>query len=183
MVTLDNFWRDSSDTPFTNYAPDRRHYQTPDKHSAKTLFFSLSFSGKHSIEISNRLRKLYRKYHPDISLRVIFKTTRRIHVSLSFPNKDYIPYFHRSSLVYKYTCGSCNAAYIGNTSRHLQTRVDEHHGISSHTGQPIYTSLHSSREHCHQTGHDFKSDYFTVLTSARTNTDLLTKESLQIHYH
>ena len=127
------------------------------------------------------LHNLYRRYHPSISLRVIFKIPQRI--SSFFPNKDFLHPLHRSSLVYQYKCSSCNATYIGKTSRHLQTRVDEHHGTSSHTGNPIYTSLHFSiREHCHQTGHTFQTDNFTILTTARTNYELLTKESIFIHH-
>ena len=148
----------------------------------KACYISLLFTGKHSIQTRNRLRKLYRRYHPNISLRIIFKTSRRI--ASFFPNKDFIPHLHRSSLVYKYTCGSCNAAYIGKTSRHLQTRVDEHHGISSHTGLPSYSPTFSSiRDHCHQTGHDFKTEHFKIISTATTNMDLLTKESILIHHH
>jgi len=32
----------------------------------------------------------------------------------------------RSRVVYKFTCAGCNACYIGETSRHLSTRVREH---------------------------------------------------------
>ena len=130
----------------------------------------------------NRPRNLNRKFHPNISLRVIFKTPQRI--SSFLPNKDFLSPMHRSSLVYKYKCGSCNATYIGKTSRHLQAGVDEHHGISSHTGHPIYSSLHSSiREHCHQTNHTFHPDNFTILTTAHTNYELMIKESVLIHHN
>ena len=150
--------------------------------SQRPCYISLPFTGKQSIHIRNRLRNLYRKFHPNISLRVIFKTPQRI--SSFFPNKDFLSPMHRSSLVYKYKCGSCNATYIGKTSRHLQTRVDEHHGISSHTGHPIYSSLHSSiREHCHQTNHTFHPDNFTILTTAHTNYELMIKESVLIHHN
>ena len=75
--------------------------------SQRPCYISLLFTGKHSIHIRNRLRNLYRKYHQNISLRIIFKTPRRI--SSFFPNKDFLSPMHRSSLVYKYKCGSCNA--------------------------------------------------------------------------
>ena len=36
----------------------------------------------------------------------------------------------RSGVVYKITCPRCNACYVGQTSRHLQTRIKEHRTIS-----------------------------------------------------
>ena len=78
-------------------------------------------------------------------------------------------------------CGSCNASYIGMTKRHLQTRTDEHRGISRKTGAPIYTSLHSSiRTHLHSTGHEFSFTDFKIICSARTDKELYIKESLMI---
>ena len=32
----------------------------------------------------------------------------------------------KSGVVYKLTCPSCSACYVGETTRHLQTRVKEH---------------------------------------------------------
>ena len=152
------------------------------QNTQNTCYISLPFTWKHCIRIRNGLRTLYRKYHPNISLRIIFTIPRCI--SSFFTNRDFLSTLHRSSLVYKYKCGSCNASYIGETSRHLQTRVDEHHGISSHVGNPIYSYLHSSiRYYCHQTGHAFSSDSFTIITIARTNYELTTKESILIRHH
>ena len=37
----------------------------------------------------------------------------------------------RSSVVYKIVCASCQAAYVGQTSRHLLTRLKEHQNPSS----------------------------------------------------
>ena len=131
---------------------------------------------------SKPLKTFCRKYHPNISLCIIFKTPRPI--SSFFPNKDFLPALHLSSLVYNYKCGSCNASYIGKTTRHLQTRADEHNGISWHTGHPIYSSIHSSiSDHCHQTGHAFDSEFFTIFTTARISYELMTKESILIHHH
>ena len=105
------------------------------QNTQNTCYISLPFTGKRCIQIRNRLRTFHRKYYPNISLRIIFKTP--LCISSFFPNKDLLPPLHRSSLVYKYKCGSCNASYIGKTTR--QTQVDVHHGISSHT---VISSIH-----------------------------------------
>ena len=40
--------------------------------------------------------------------------------------KDSVPRSFRSNVVYKFICAECNSAYVGETSRHLSTRVREH---------------------------------------------------------
>ena len=39
--------------------------------------------------------------------------------------------------IYNFTCGSCNASYIGKTFRHMKVRVSEHQGISPRTGKHL----------------------------------------------
>ena len=71
-----------------------------------------------------------------------------------FPNKDKMSHFLSSNVVYKFNCEHCRACYIGETKRHLSTRVHEHI-----TGKPSPTeiSLHV---------HVAKQEHFTIL--ART---------------
>ncbi|XP_069983548.1 uncharacterized protein [Penaeus vannamei] len=50
--------------------------------------------------------------------------------TLTVPKDDKVPKPLRSSIVYKFTCGSCDATYIGKTSRILFMRIEEHKGFS-----------------------------------------------------
>ena len=51
-----------------------------------------------------------------------------------FSVKEPVPFDLRSRVVYKFLCAGCKACYIGETSRHLSTRVREHlSGIGIHT--------------------------------------------------
>ena len=43
-----------------------------------------------------------------------------------FNVKDPIPKSLKSFVVYKFVCPGCNACYIGETTRHLSTRIKEH---------------------------------------------------------
>ena len=43
----------------------------------------------------------------------------------------------RSKVVYKLTCSGCNSTYVGQTVRHLATRVDEHRKEDSPVGQHL----------------------------------------------
>ena len=40
--------------------------------------------------------------------------------------EDSVPRSLRLNVVYKFTCVKCNSAYVGETRRHLSTRVREH---------------------------------------------------------
>ena len=40
--------------------------------------------------------------------------------------KDSVSKTLPSNVVYKFTCTGCNSVYVGETSRHLSTRVREH---------------------------------------------------------
>ena len=95
----------------------------------KSIFVSLPYTGKHGIQLRNKLQKLFRRYYPRVVLRVIFKPTFRLSDLSRF--KDRIPLKVRSH--YQYSCGSCNATYIGMTARHFRQRVCEHLGVSSRT--------------------------------------------------
>ena len=46
-----------------------------------------------------------------------------------FSNKCRTPMGLASDLVYQFTCNGCNATYIGETTRHLCTRAQEHSRI------------------------------------------------------
>ena len=48
----------------------------------------------------------------------------------------------RTRIVYKFSCASCNACYIGEASRHFSTRVHEH--MSSDRSSHVYKHLQSS---------------------------------------
>ena len=43
-----------------------------------------------------------------------------------FNVKDAVPEGLRTRVAYKFSCASCNACYVGETSRHFSTRVREH---------------------------------------------------------
>ena len=43
-----------------------------------------------------------------------------------FNVKDPVPKSLKSFVVYKFVCPGCNACYIGETTRHLSTRIKEH---------------------------------------------------------
>ena len=97
----------------------------------KELKICLPYLGKQSLELKSRVQKFVSKYFPQCKIQVIFKCNNRFQSFLGF--KDKIPINLRSLLLYKYTCNSCKAIYIGKTRRHFLVRIFEHLGISLKT--------------------------------------------------
>ena len=101
----------------------------------KTVYFCLLFTGSHSLEIRTQITRLCSATaYPHLNICFVFRSSTRI--SSFFPFKDRIPKFLRSSVVYLFKCRCCSASYVGQTTRHLHTRVSEHLGISPITGKP-----------------------------------------------
>ena len=108
--------------------------------SNSTHFFKLPYVGPFSIVAQNRLRKLlYKRYCNNLDVKLAFSSFK---IRNTFSVKGPVPVELRSNVVYKLTCASCNSCYIGETSRHLTTRIREHlnRDRTSHIFQHIQQS-------------------------------------------
>ena len=114
-----------------------------------------------------------------LNIRFVFRSSTRI--SSLFPFKDKAPKFLRSGVVYLFKCRCCSASYVGQTTRHLHTRVSEHLGISPITGRqsssPVMSSISS---HINSTGHSANFDDFKIISSCSDTYELMIHESLLI---
>ena len=112
----------------------------------KELRITLPFLGKMSQIVKTRLTKTMTKYMKFCKLRVIFQTDNRLRNYFRF--KDSVHETLRSNLIYKSSCRSCRASYIGKTYRHFKVRVSEHQGVSPRTGKSVKGTLSTSvRDH------------------------------------
>ena len=146
----------------------------------KEIFLVLPFTGRHGLQVRHRLKKLLKACFPQVSFKLVFKPSCRL--SHFFHFKDTVPTDVRSLVVYEFKCGSCNASYIGKTTRHLRQRVCEHQGISSRTGRELGMKLFSSiRQHSQDTNRPFSFQDFRILSTASNSHDLHFQESLLIN--
>ena len=99
----------------------------------KQLHLVLPFMGKMSALVKPALARSLHKRLPFCKVKIVFKTSNRWKNSFSF--KDVVPEPLRSCQIYNFTCGSCNASYIGKTFRHMKVRVSEHQEVSPRTGK------------------------------------------------
>ena len=61
-----------------------------------------------------------------------------------FGVKDPIPRGLRTCVVYKFLCAGSNACYVGETPRHLSTRVREHLQLINDRTSHLFRHLHNS---------------------------------------
>ena len=91
-----------------------------------------------------------------------------------FSAKDAISKSSRSRVVYKFSCAGCSACYVGETNRHLATRVCEH--LTSDKNSHIFQHIHGS-ETCRAL---CSENCFSILDTASTSFQLKIKEALHI---
>ena len=145
----------------------------------KIVYFCLPFTGSHSLQIRNQITRLCNAAYPHLNIRFVFRSSTRI--SSFFPFKDKVPKLMRSGVVYLFKCRCCSASYVGQTTRHLHTRISEHLGISPITGKPSSSPVMSSIfSHLNSTGHSANFDDFEILSSCSDTCELMIHESLLI---
>ena len=108
----------------------------------KELKIILPYLGKMSQIVKTRLTKTMNKHMKFCKLRVIFQINNRLRNFFRF--KHFVPETLRSSLIYKFSCRSCTAPYIGKTYRHFKVRVSEDQGVFPRTGKPVKGTLSTS---------------------------------------
>ena len=119
-----------------------------------------------------KLRSLTRNLCKDINLKIVFTSFK---ITQMFSSKDSIPEMISSNVVYKFSCASCNASYIGETTRHFNTRIKEHFkDKNSH----IYKHVNSN-ENCKRVCNE---SCFLVIDRTPTEFQLKIKEGLHIEW-
>ena len=145
----------------------------------KQLYLVLPFMGKMSALVKSGLVRSFHKRLPFCKVKIVFKTSNRLKNYFSF--KDVVPEPLRSCQIYYFTCGSCNASYVGKTFRYMKVRVSEHEGVSPRTSKHLKGNLPTSvRDHMLDCNHVVAWDDFKVLGRECNHWLLEIKESLFI---
>ena len=129
--------------------------------------------------VKSGLARSLHKRLPFCKVKIVFKTSNRLKNYFNF--KYVVPEPLRSCQIYNFTCGSCNASYIGKTFRHMKVRVSDHQGVSPRTGKHLKGTLSTSvRDHMLDCNHVVAWDDFKVLGRESNHWLLEIKESLFI---
>lgn len=90
-------------------------------------------------------------------------------------HKDPLPNDQKTNIVYRINCLDCNASYVGQTKRHLHTRIKEH---QSNIDNPS-ANLTVVSEH-RLTGHEFDWNNVSILDNEPHYVKRLISEMLHI---
>ena len=94
----------------------------------KTLHYSLPYIGLFSHvtkEKKKKLKHICERFCKGIDISIAFSPLK---VSSFFSYKDTLSKSLQFYVFYQFTCAGCKACYIGETKRHLNTRIAEHLG-------------------------------------------------------
>ena len=150
--------------------------------SQKIMYLKIPFCGSYSYTLKRKICQLFKKYYPQIKLRIILDNSNTIASMFRF--KDRLPNMLCSGIVYKYSCGDCGATYVGKSQRHLKTRISEHRGLSVRTGQQLSRPAFSNiRDHAWQKEHRIKDENFKIIERSYNKNDLLILEAIAIVKH
>ena len=137
----------------------------------KFNYYKFPYIGHFSKTTKQKLKKVCDQFCKDLSLKIVFTPFK---VGDLFSVKDAIPKLQKSFIVYKFVCPGCNACYIGETTRHLSTRIEEH--LKKDKKSHIFQHLDENR-HCKSLS---KPDCFQFIDSASSKFRLKLKETMHI---
>ena len=146
----------------------------------KPVLVSIPFiSHKCNSDIKKELRRICAEVYPQINLKLIFSNNFSIESMLMF--KDQTPVDLLRNIVHIFNCSQCEASYVGETTRHLHTRVADHKSVSFRTHRPPPQPLNSGiRDHDKETNLEMVFNDFRVL-SRYNKFDTKITESVLIH--
>ena len=110
------------------------------KDKSDVHYFKLPYIGNLSHHIKNKLSKLCKEFCKEsFNIKLVFSS---FEIKTFFSFIDPIPNDLKSFLVCEFTCACCSSSYIGETCRHLKTRIEEH--IKKDNKSHIFKHLHST---------------------------------------
>ena len=138
---------------------------------SNTRYYKLPFIGRFSGQTQEKLNALIKKYCKSVSVKVVFTSFK---IGQSFLNKDPVPSSLKSNVVYQFKCAGCSACYIGETTRHISSRIEEH--LKTDKQSHIYKHLQNNLDCFNKSN----NKCFSILDSARTKFQLKLKEGMYI---
>ena len=147
--------------------------RSTNEQAPNTFYFKLPYIGYFSSSAQKRIRRLSHFYCNNANIVLAFSSFK---VGSLFSVKDPVPNGLRSCVVYKFSCAGCAACYVGETTRHFNTRVREH--LETDRASHIFKYLESSlacRSACSR-------DNFAIIDQASLRFALKIKEALHIFW-
>ena len=129
------------------------------------------YIGSFSINTKNKIKELCKKFCKNSNINIPFYPFKTGDL---FSCKDCLPSALKSFVVYKSVCAGCQSCYIGETKRHLPTRINEH----LVTDKKSYIFKHLLENSACKNVCD--ENCFAIIDSASSSSRLKLKEVLHI---
>ena len=75
--------------------------------------------------MQKKIDQLCKRFCKSVKVKLVFTSEK---LECAFSTKYPYNSEHLSKVVNKFVCANCNASFVGQTCRHLSTRIDEHLG-------------------------------------------------------
>ena len=131
----------------------------------------LPFVGPFLSIAQRRIRRSTQRFCKNLDIKLVFAPYK---IKNIFSVKDAIPKTLRSRVVYKFSCAGCSASCVGETNRHLATRVRKH--LTSDKNSHIFQ--HINRSETYKTL--CSEDCFSILDTPSMSLQLEIKVALHI---
>ena len=149
----------------------------------------LPYLGNASRLFERKVQELIQSTYNQVKPRIIFVSKPILRLEL----KDPIPHLNKSCIIYKFNC-FCGKSYIGQTSRHFKTRVNEHipkcilKFIDEKTKNKTKTVVNASKrssiaEHLINNtncANNYDSSRFKIINNCTNSIDLVRMEAISI---
>ena len=148
--------------------------KTKRKKMMNIRYFTINYRilGIYLKKTKKRLKEITNTFCKGTKLELSFSPLK---IGSLFSTKDKVPGDQKSFVVYLYVCPNCGIRYIGETTKHLPTRINEH---QSNASSNIYQHLIKNNE-CKT---KYSQECFKILDSAKIKFALKLKEAMHIKW-
>ena len=148
---------------------DKKHKEP--SNSTYVSYYKLPYIANLSTEIKQKIIKHCQYYCKSTNVKIVFSPFK---VGDLFSVKESVPKYLRSFVVYRFTCPGCNASYIGETTRHVTTRIKEH--LETDSKSHVFKHLDTNRNRKEL----WDTECFESIDSATSSYRLKLKEAMHI---
>ena len=142
-----------------------------DHNNNSASYYKLQYIVSYSSSTKKKIYELCKTFCKNTNVKIVFSPFK---LQDLFPSKDCLPVALKSFVVYKFTCAGCQSCYIGETKRHLPTRIKEH--LQTDTKSHIIQHL-NEYSNCKDLCDD---SCFIIIDHASSSFRLKLKEALHI---
>ena len=126
---------------YLNLKFDKKPFENKTEVKTDIRFFKLPYIGKYSNIAQKKNQNLVKNICKYIDVKVVLTPFK---ISNKFSYKDPLPFHLQSFIVYKFICANCKVSYVGETTRHFITRINEH--LQKDPKSNIFKHLQESRK-------------------------------------